>query len=137
MEKLNQWMSVIANIGMVAGIVFLAYEIQINTDAVRSSNYAAYNEVTSSFTDFLADHAKSLAAIQEHTSLDQFTAEEFLIYGGLATKVLSQIESMYLHHRAGSLDNDVFEARMDAFVQYMITRPLMLEMWRGGRVGDG
>ena len=38
MEKANQWLGLLANLGVIAGIVFLAYEIQVNTDAVRSAN---------------------------------------------------------------------------------------------------
>ena len=38
MDRLNQWASLIANVGMIAGIVFLAYEIRINTNAVSTAS---------------------------------------------------------------------------------------------------
>ena len=33
--------------------MFLAYEIQVNTNAVRSSTYAAYNDIADSYWDFV------------------------------------------------------------------------------------
>lgn len=38
-ERLNNWLSLLANIGVLAGIIFLAYELQQNTNIARSSAY--------------------------------------------------------------------------------------------------
>ena len=35
MEKLNQWLTLAANLGVLAGLVFLALEIQQNTSAIN------------------------------------------------------------------------------------------------------
>jgi len=35
-ELLNKWLSVIGNIGVILGIVFLGLEIQQNTQMIRS-----------------------------------------------------------------------------------------------------
>jgi hypothetical protein len=40
-EKLNPWLAVVANLGMIVGIVFLAVEIRTNTAAVQSSSVQA------------------------------------------------------------------------------------------------
>ena len=37
MEKLNKWLTLIANIAILGGLVFLAVEIQQNTNAIRSA----------------------------------------------------------------------------------------------------
>jgi len=50
-ERVNQWLALIGNIGVIAGIFFLAYEIQANIDAVRSATYQAYNESTFSWAE--------------------------------------------------------------------------------------
>ncbi len=36
MERLNQWLTLVANFGVVIGIVFLAYEMRLNTNAMLS-----------------------------------------------------------------------------------------------------
>ena len=44
MEKLNQWMTLIANVGVVAGIVFLAFEISQNTEQMMSTSIQNLSE---------------------------------------------------------------------------------------------
>ena len=36
-ERLNHWMSVLANIAVLGGVIFLALEIQQNTNAIRAT----------------------------------------------------------------------------------------------------
>lgn len=40
MERLNQWLTLVANFGVVIGIVFLAYEMRLNTNAMLSGTAA-------------------------------------------------------------------------------------------------
>ena len=136
MEKMNQWLTLAANLGVIAGIVFLAYEIQVNTDAVRSANYAAYNEVASSWGDFLAEHASDLPPLGDQTSLSDYDQRQRWVLIGFATKSFNQLESLYLNHRAGSVDDDVFEARMGAFESVLLQMPVLLELFRGGAGGN-
>lgn len=43
-QKLNSWLTFLANIGVIAGIVFLAIEIRQNSDAVRAQTRAQLAE---------------------------------------------------------------------------------------------
>ena len=36
MDRLNQWLTLLANIGVIVGIVFLAFEIQQNTEMMKA-----------------------------------------------------------------------------------------------------
>ena len=136
MEKLNQWMMLAASVGVLAGIVFLAFEIQVNTDAVRSANYAAYNEVASSWGDFLAEHAADIPPLGDQTPMAEYDTRRRWVLMGFATKSFTQLESLYLNHRAGSVDDDVFAARMEAFHDVLEQMPFMLEMFRSGAGGN-
>ena len=119
-ERLNQWMMLVANVGVVAGIAFLAYEIQVNTDAVRSTSYEAYNETANSFLDFWAEHASTLARVQvEHTAIESLSPEDTIVYLAYAMKTFNSMEATFLHHRAGSLDEDVFQGRKAGFQNAM------------------
>ena len=41
MEKLNQWMTLLTNIGVLAGLVLLVYEVNQNTNALRNETDVA------------------------------------------------------------------------------------------------
>jgi hypothetical protein len=44
-EKLNHWLMLAANIGVIGGIVFLAYEIRQNTSQMRTESSYAITEI--------------------------------------------------------------------------------------------
>ena len=55
-EQLNQWLTLVANIGVIAGIVFLAYEINQNTQAIQSASFQGYTDTS---IDWLSDLTNS------------------------------------------------------------------------------
>lgn len=46
LEQVNEWLTLVANIGVVVGIVFVGYQIRLTTDAVRSSGPALRRTLT-------------------------------------------------------------------------------------------
>ena len=46
MERLNQWMMLVANIGVVAGIFFLGFELQQTSDAINAQTYQSRAEAS-------------------------------------------------------------------------------------------
>ena len=50
MERINTWLTLVANLGVVAGIVFLAFEIQVNTDALEENRKLTRAETTRQVT---------------------------------------------------------------------------------------
>ncbi|MCG8414160.1 MAG: hypothetical protein MI746_08060 [Pseudomonadales bacterium] len=50
LDKLNSWLSLLANIGVLLGIVFLVYEIQQNTNSMQSQTR---NELSQQQIDWL------------------------------------------------------------------------------------
>jgi hypothetical protein len=131
-EKLNQWMMLAANVGVLAGIVFLAYEIQVNTDAVRSSNYAAFVEGGATWADSQMEYAEQLAAIYalEHTDYERLTGEQQLLLRAFLFKSFTVLESNYLHHRAGSLDDDVFESKIRVTLRSLVGNKWWSQQWQ-------
>ena len=127
MEKLNQWLSVVSNLGVIVGIFFLAYEIQTNTSAVRSATYQAFTDSTFSWADSEIEHAATLSEIYKKRSFSDLTEEESLILNRVLLKAFYVMESNYLHYRAGAMDADMFEARMSGTVTAINLRPLWRE----------
>ena len=127
MGKFNQWLAIIGNLGVIAGIFFLAYEIQANTNAVRSATYVAFSESSFSWADSQIENAALVAKIESYTSLDEMTPEERVFWRGLMFKSFTIMESNYLHHRAGTMDDDLFEAKMVASVSILLDNPIWRE----------
>ncbi len=64
MDKLNQWLAVLANIGVVVGIVFLAMEIRTNTATNRIAIQSSFSENWVDINGGIA-HDRELAVIIE------------------------------------------------------------------------
>ena len=41
LDKLNRWLALAANIGVIAGIIFLAFEIRVNTRSTQAASIQA------------------------------------------------------------------------------------------------
>ena len=116
-------------IAVVVTLIYLAGQLRQNTKALRSASYEHWNQISSSFTDFYARYAIELSEIEQHSSLDQLTPEQGKIHMALLVKTIDQAQTAYLHHRAGTLDDDVFSARINSFLLFYENNPLVRQAW--------
>jgi len=116
-------------IAVVVTLIYLAGQLRQNTKALRSASYEHWNEISSSFTDFYAHYSAALCEIQRHSSLDQLTPPERMTFTALGIKTIDQAQTAFLHHRAGTLDDDVFEARLSSFNAFYENDPLLRQLW--------
>ena len=98
LEKANQWLSLLANVGVVLGIVFLAFEIRTNTSTNRiailqnySSNWMHLHAQTAENQD-LAELVETALAGQE---LDNIQARRFRSW---SLQYVSQAHDMLRHY---------------------------------------
>ena len=55
-KKLNQWLMLVANLGVLGGILFLAYEVRQNTSQMRTQASQAITEMVNAMnTDEYSD----------------------------------------------------------------------------------
>jgi len=88
-EKANQWLSLLANIGVVVGIIFLAMEIRTNTAtnriSIRSASQASWVEINGGIAG-----NRDLAAVIEKA---------------IAGEELDRVESRRFHHHVRQYAN--------------------------------
>jgi hypothetical protein len=105
MEKLNQWMTLAANVGVLIGIVFLAYEIRQNTDAVHAQTREA----------IMAEAQEELQAVRNDPNLidsivrdSPLTADEQIKLYTWLVSVLKIREFSWLQRENGIIDEAPF-----------------------------
>ena len=84
MDRLNSWLAVIANVGVLGGLLFLAYEIQQNTTQLRAEASYSINEALSLMNSALYGD-QVLADLlnrgeQDLASLDAVETRQFFAY---------------------------------------------------------
>ena len=126
----DKWLNLIANIGVLVGIVFLAYEIQQNTIAtqleVASSFQSSFSEVEmliavdSEFAELLFN-ARIGAEINPQ---EQFRIATF--YGN----VLRTWQNVHFQYLSDSLDVEIWRGEMARFAQILSEDRGLREHWR-------
>jgi hypothetical protein len=100
-SKVNEWRTLIANVAVVGGIIFLAIEIRQNNELLRSESRQALitNNVASLAANF--QNADVLAKLVSHSEM---SAEDQLRLSFMFTLDLGNREFEYFQYINGLLD---------------------------------
>ena len=128
-DRLNRWLTLGANLGVIAGIVFLAIELRQNTEATISS---AELDVTNLQTEFhmrLAENA-DLARVYSVGQRDPaaLTETERSQFRYLVAGLFLFIEGVYKQYRRGFIPVDGWTPYED-LLSYMLDGELTYDWW--------
>ncbi len=125
-------------IAVVVTLVYLASQLRQNTNALRSTVYTSYVQNANAWCHLASSNAEDLASLGGLSSLDQMNQEQTILWQSFMFSTLNQWEEVYLHFRAGSLDKDVYEAKVRAFQKSIDWAPLggmLRQSWEGWKDG--
>jgi len=130
-QLLGNYGEFVGAIAVVVTLVYLTTQIRQNTNAVQSSTYASWNEAAQSWGDFVADHAGTLAVIQQKDP-DELTPQERYVALGFAAKTFHQGQTAFLHHQAESIPDEVRDAHLHGVVGAFERFAILRNIWRDG-----
>ena len=129
-QLLGNYGEFIGAIAVFGTLIYLATQVRLsreatveNTKAVRSQIYESLNQTEIAFSDFYAEHAAEIAKLQQLTDRDQLTPEQAILAGAFGSRTYRAIETVYLHHKNGTLDDELFEARIRGFRAFVDVFP--------------
>ena len=104
-SKVNDWMTLVANIAVVGGIIFLAIEIRQNNELLRSESRQTLvaNDVTS-----LTANIENSDVFAKLVSKEELTAEDQLRLSFMFALDLRNREFEYLQYSNGLLDEETW-----------------------------
>jgi len=124
-ERLNQWMTLIANIGVIIGVVILAIEIRLTRDAVISATYQARAAAVQEWDWNLAESTNVSEAIMNFdqsrdqnvlSEIDQFRLNQI----NLAT--FNRLDNFYYQYELGLVSQEMYEHAFHAEMTVQIPR---------------
>ena len=119
LDRTNQWLTLAANIGVILGIVFLAWEIQQNT---RSVETAAYQDLIARIVDLneeVATNSELAKIILDARTKTELTDEQYLRYFAYIASLLRHADMAYFQFEQGLIS----KTRLDS-----ATAPLRSQM---------
>ena len=88
LDQINRWLSLLANVGVIAGIVFLAIEIRQNNENLTVQTRANYHATFSEIWGMAAENSELANILGKDLSGEQLTRSEFIQLAAYWTKSL-------------------------------------------------
>ena len=126
---LNEWLSLAANLGVIAGIVFLGIEIQQNTAVTRS---AVSQEISNASVEFFMRVAENsdLARVVNigNRNPSELSEVEIVQFDSVTAAVFMIMEGAYKQYRLGFLPKEGWEP-YEKLIKGFLTNPISRTWW--------
>ena len=134
MDNLNKWLTLLANVGVILGIVFLAFEIRLNTNMLQSQTLNSLTEYQLDFYALMSSdpviaeiHQRGIAGELEAGS----TEMGMFIY--MSTANLRRWANEWYQYNQGFTDPEEIEPRLDALAALFRRGPGYRARWNQSR----
>jgi len=126
-DKLNQWLSLGANFGVIAGILLLAYEIRQNSEVLEAQGRSTRSEERrAAFAPFI-ENPELRTAVVKITNGDATTPEEDVLINVVWTNAFNVWEASWVEYQYGQLSLD--DIPLDGWRHDFHNLPRMKEVW--------
>lgn len=120
LDSLNRWMTLGANVGVLAGIIFLGIEIGQNTSAVQSESFQTRTDQLLDISTSIPQSEQLLSAIVKLDFFDNFCAPNHALASELSAEERAafvsflysnwiRFENMFYQSQSGNIDESFYE----------------------------
>jgi len=127
-SKLNQWLTLTANLSVVAGIVFLAIEMRQNTDMMRAQIRDSMTEKQMEFYGWMATSRDLSDVLSRGFAGAELDATDRQMANGFRDGVFREWENSWYQYQQGLFEPDEFLVRMERWKRGLVT-PLFQDRW--------
>ena len=130
---LGQTISILANIGVIAGIVFLAYELRQNTRVSRAAAVQSISDQTIEWQTALAqdsDWMRIIAFLVNGGSYHELSPEDTQRFRYVASSTIRIMENRYRQVQLGILDPSELDASGGRGNVAWFRSPYFLDFWQ-------
>lgn len=124
-DRISQWISVLANVGVLLGFVVVAYQLRITTDSIRAASMQASSGFTSNGEMALMGDTAAEAYAKSIVNPSELTYGELTQFWAYMS--IAQISAMhsFLDHREGRISESEWAYAKEilvAFINYPMGR---------------
>ena len=129
-DRVNSWLSLVANIGILAGLVLVAIELNQNTDQLKLQLvFQTTQKLFDNNRDLLGDNPTP-AITKSITNPDDLTYEEFLIASSFVLNQLNEWEDRFLIYQAGLISDRDWKRHIDENVGWTLGNKFAQRYWK-------
>jgi hypothetical protein len=129
--SLGQTVQIVANLGVVVGILLLAYELRQNSAASRLEAAQAHIEIAHQLDLLMASDADLVEVLfagpEGEDEMGRFRWQRF------AFALLRSWENGHYLHSVGALDDQLWEAQTNLISEALESTPTIQQYWRDNK----
>lgn len=110
---LGQTINTIANLGVIAGIVFLAIELRQNNKQLELQSYQSWVSANVAMNMAASDPVVSGLLAQGHSGSSNLSEETYISYALYNMSVMQMAQSVHYLYRSNSLDENLWRAEIN------------------------
>lgn len=131
MEKVNSWIAIGANLGVIAGIVFLVIEVHQNNEQLEIQSYQSW--VASNLQLNIAATNPELSAIliKGNLSPGYLSQDTFVSFAMWNMGIMQMAQTTDYLYRSGSMDKNLWEAEISRAAGFL-SLPGVRQWWDAG-----
>lgn len=131
-KKLNTWFTLFANLGVIAGIVFLGFEIQQNTDMVRAQTRDNMAEKQLSWYALSGRDSETAELYIQGQRGELEQSPEYFQYVMIVVSSLAMMSNEWYQYEQGMYESEEFEPRQYRWKQDLQS-PGFRHIWSGSQ----
>jgi len=134
MGKLREWLTLAANLAVVASIVFLALQMRHNTRAIEAQTRASITAKEMEYYGWMATNRDlaEVVTIAFQQGVDSLDAVQHRMWLGFAVAALREWENSHYQYRLGLFTAEEYEGRATN-MRVLMTIPAWRWVWRNER----
>ena len=130
LDSTNRWLTLVANIGVLAGIIFLAYELQQNTVATQLEAASNFNASFSEIELFIAGNPEFAELLTRGREGEEITGVDQLRLTVFYNQILRQWQFTHFQYLSDAVDEDNWQAQRAFMVEIISSDLGLLNHWR-------
>jgi len=128
-DRLNKWLTLAANIGVIAGIIFLALELRQNSGLMKAQSRTAMSQDVVSLLTLNVGNADYIDAMSRGISGDELTEVERVQFRRTYRAWIWYWNNLAYQHRVGLYDDAEFDLQIKTIRADMETFPGLKKHW--------
>jgi hypothetical protein len=129
LDDANRWMSLIASVGVILGLILLAIELQQNQEMMRAQTR---NEIALGVIDLMmvpASNPQLASVMRRGGAGEELSPDEYFQFRRMAIATLRYYENVYYQYREGLYEKPQFDRQKEAWKAYAARSPGTQAIW--------
>ena len=128
-DRLNRWLTLGANLGVLVGIILLIFELDQNREMMRAQTR---NEISVGIVDLLSQVATDTqlaSLLRRADSGEDLTPDEYVQYEHRSAAMFRYFENVHYQYRLGLYDEAEFSKQKEAWRSYFAVGKMRVALW--------